>query len=152
MNAPGAAVRQGSPALVLIAKVFFWAYILTVLGAGLWGMVGARLDFPILLHQQVGELSATGRADVLSQYRFLRGIEAAFGVLCIWQRREIFVGGSTWNRLFLLGMGFGILGRVLGAAIDGTPSWPMWVFLGTEVVGWTFIVAATRPWISAPSA
>jgi hypothetical protein len=152
MTTSDAQVQQPRTVIVTIARVFFWAYILTVLVAGLWGMVGARLDFPILLRQQVGHLSPGGRADVLSQYRFLRGIEAGFGVLCIWARREIFVGGSTWNRLFLCGMGFGILGRLLGVAIDGTPTWPMWVFLGTEIVGWTFIVVATRPWISSPAA
>jgi Domain of unknown function (DUF4345) len=126
------------------AHVLFWAYILTVVLAGLWGVVGARLDFPILLHQPVHELSPTAAADVLSQYRFLRGIEAGFGLICIRQRKDIFTPGSPWNRLFLFAMGLGILGRVLGWILDGTPSWPMFVFLGIELAGLACIFAATR--------
>jgi hypothetical protein len=136
--------RPATAILGYAAVVLFWAYVLTVILAGLWGVVGARLDFPILLHQPVEQFSPTAAADVLSQYRFLRGIEAGFGLICIWQRKEIFTPGSPWNRIFLLAMGLGILGRVLGWILDGTPSWPMFVFLGIELAGWVCIFAATR--------
>jgi hypothetical protein len=131
--------------MTLAAAAFFWVYILTVVLAGLWGVVGARLDFPFLLHQRVNRLSSDGAADVLSQYRFLRGIEAGFGFMCIRARKDIFTPGSPWNRLFLVGMGLGILGRVLGWVLDGTPSWPMFGFMGVEMVGFGCIFVATRP-------
>jgi hypothetical protein len=41
-------------------------------------------------------------------------------------------------------MGLGILGRVLGWAIDGTPSWPLLAFLGYELVSLAVIIVATR--------
>jgi hypothetical protein len=126
------------------AVALFWVYIVTVVLAGLWGVVGARLDFPLLLHQEVGDLSSDGAADVLSQYRFLRGIEAGFGVLCIVMRRDIFTPGTQWNRLFLLAMGLGIAGRGVGWLLDGTPSWPMLAFMGTEAIGFACIATVTR--------
>ena len=73
--------------LALAARVLFWAYIATVLAAGFWGLVGARLDFPILMGQQVGGLDHHATANVLSQYRFLRGLEAGFGMFAVAYRR-----------------------------------------------------------------
>jgi Domain of unknown function (DUF4345) len=126
--------------------------VLTLTVAGVWGLFGARLDFPILLDQPVGRLSPGGAADVLSQYRFLRGIEAGFGLFAIWWRKEIFTGGTAYNRLFVLTMGMGVLGRIVGWGLDGTPSWPMFVFLGVEMVGLGCICAVTRPWRGALTA
>ncbi len=113
--------------------------------AGLWGLLGARLDFPILLHQPVGQLSPKGAADILTQYRFFRGIEAGFGLIAIWMRKDILTSGSAWSRMFLLAMGLGILGRVLGWILDGTPSLPMAVFAAYELVAFACIAAATQP-------
>lgn len=127
-----------------VAVVLFWGYIATVVFAGLWGVVGARLDFPILLQQKVSGLSPSGAADVLSQYRFLRGIEGAFGIMCIWMRSDIFTPGSPWNRMFLVGMCLGLAGRIFGWVLDGTPTWPMFLFLGFELVAVFCIAIDTR--------
>ena len=139
----------GRRLLTNVTLVLFWAYVLTLVVAGIWGLFGARLDFPILLDQPVGKLSPAGAADVLSQYRFLRGIEAGFGLFAIWWRKEIFTSGTAYNRLFVLTMGMGVLGRIVGWALDGRPSWPMFVFLAVEVAGLACICAVTRPWRGA---
>lgn len=138
----------GSP-LAKVSRLLFWVYVATVLGSGFWGLVGARLDFPILMQQQVGQLSAQGSANVLNQYRFLRGIEAGFGLFAVGYRKQIFTGGSTANRLFLCAMGLGMLGRVFGWLIDGRPRAIMLVFLFVELIAWACIVATTRPWRSS---
>ena len=67
--------------------------------------------------------------------------------MCIRLRKEIFTPGSQWNRIFLLAMGLGILGRVLGWILDGTPSWPMFAFLGIELsrLGMHSFAATRRP-------
>ncbi|MGH9114768.1 MAG: DUF4345 family protein [Acidimicrobiales bacterium] len=126
------------------ARVLFWAYVGTVLGAGAWGVAGARVDFPVLLEQPLEGLSARGSANVLSQYRFLRGLEAGFGLSAVSQREAIFAGRSLPNRLFLAAMGLGIVGRVLGWAIDGRPRRLMLGFLAVEVAGWGCIAMTTR--------
>ena len=53
--------RPATGVLGYAALILFWAYILTVVLAGLWGVVGARLDFPILLHQPVRQFSRPRR-------------------------------------------------------------------------------------------
>ncbi len=132
--------------LALLARVLFWAYVATVLAAGFWGLVGARLDFPVLMGQQVGGLDHGAAANVLSQYRFLRGLEAGFGLFAVAYRRDILGGPSPVNRLFLAAMGLGIAGRLVGWAVDGRPRWVMLVCHFTEMAGWACIAASTRPW------
>jgi hypothetical protein len=126
-----------------LSLLFFYGYVLAVVAAGAWGMFGARLDFPILMHQQVGHLDPNGARNVLSQYRFLRGLELGFGILALRFRREIYTQ-RTLNRLFLTIMALGIAGRVAGLAIDGVPSPVMVGFLVFEAVGIVLIVADTR--------
>ena len=126
-----------------LSLFFFYSYVLTVVVAGAWGIFGAGLDFPILMHQQVGHLDANGSANVLSQYRFLRGLELGFGIIALRFRREIYAE-RTLNRLFLTTMGLGIVGRVMGLAIDGLPSLAMVSFLVFEAVGIIVIFTDTR--------
>jgi hypothetical protein len=134
----------GRRALSVAARVLFYAYVVTLAVAGIWGTFGARLDFPLLLHQEVGDLDPEGASDVLSQYRFLRAVEAGFGVFALRFRREIFTD-PTFNRLFLGWMGFGILARGVSIPLDGRPSAPMLVFLAVEVLGIVAVTVDTWP-------
>ena len=122
---------------------FFYAYVLTVTVAGAEGIFGARLDFPLLMHQQVGQLAAGGAHNVLSQYRFLRGLELGFGIFALRYAKEIY-SQRAMNRVFLITMGLGILGRIAGIVIDGFPSPLMQSFLYFEAVGIVLIFLDTR--------
>lgn len=148
MTAQGTRQNPAWRLLVIAARLLFWAYVATLLVAGLWGIAGARLDFPILLRQRVSGLSPTGAADVLSQYRFLRGIEAGFALFAVVWWRQVFTARSSANRVFLSTMALGILGRLVGLAADGTPTWPMYVFLAGELAGLACITAVAPPWPS----
>lgn len=129
------------PPLRSTATVLFYGYVLLLVAAGAWGIVGARLDLPWLLGVQLDELPARTQADLLSQYRFLRAMELAFGLFALRFRREIFAGG-VHNGLFLLGMGAGVVARLWSLAADGRPGMPMLIFLGWELVG-VFVIAVT---------
>lgn len=129
--------------LGLSAKVLFYAYVLTCLVAGVWGVFGARWDFPVLLRQPVAGLDPDGMKDVLSQYRFLRAIEAGFGLFALRYRTEIFTTPS-FNRLFLWWMGFGIVGRLVGVAFEGIPGPVALVAVGGELLGLVAILLDTR--------
>jgi hypothetical protein len=136
------------PALRRASLVFFYAYVVTLVAAGAWGIVGARVDMPLLLRLHVGDLSHRASANLLSQYRFLRAIELGFGVFALVFRREIYRVRS-YNRLFLSIMACGVGARLLSLVADGAPSFWMYVFLGTEVVGVVLIYAATRSTVGA---
>ena len=144
----GAATRaaptgSGRRLLALTAKVLFYAYALTCLVAGVWGVFGARLDFPILFSQPVAGLEPQGVKDVLSQYRFLRGIEAGFGLFSLLYRTAIFTT-PAFNRLFLWWMGFGIVARLVGVAFEGIPGPVALVAVAGEVAGIIAIFFDTR--------
>lgn len=146
MNATGASARPvgaGRRFLGLSAKVLFHAYVLTCLVAGVWGVFGARLDFPILLRQPLAGLDPDGMRDVLSQYRFLRAIEAGFGLFALRFRAEIFTI-PTFNRMFLWWMGFGIAARLVGVAFEGIPGPVALVAIAGEVAGIIAIFFDTR--------
>ena len=122
---------------------FYYAYVVTVVVAGAWGMVGARVDFPVLMSQPLAPLDKHGAINVLSQYRFLRGLELGFGIFAVRFRGRVYAE-RTFNAVFLTTMGLGILGRVFGLVIDGLPSALMLSFLIFEVVGIVLIFADTR--------
>jgi hypothetical protein len=126
------------------AFLLFWTYVATVVIAGVWGVFGARLDFPVLLGQQVASLDHGAAPNVLSQYRFLRGLEAGFGLFAVTYRRSILSGPTETNGLFLGTMGMGIVGRLVGWAVDGRPRAIMLVFLFGELAGWVCIATSTR--------
>lgn len=132
--------------LSVAALVLFYAYVVTLVAAGVWGVFGARLDFPDFMRQEVSDLDADAVNSMLSQYRFLRGIEAGFGVFALRFRHEIFTD-PTFNRLFLGWMGFGILARLVGLSLEG---WPQIVMIGAlvgELMGLVAITLDTWPTI-----
>jgi hypothetical protein len=130
------------------ALVLFFGYVVTLVVAGAWGVVGARLDMPWLLQVHLGDLRHRAQANLLSQYRFLRATELGYGLfgLCYW--RQIFTLRG-YNRLFLGIMACGLGARLLSLAADGLPSFWMYLFLGWELVGVVVIFAYTRPRVVA---
>jgi hypothetical protein len=123
--------------------VFFFVYVASLIVAGAWGMVGARVDMWVLLRLHLNDLPDRTAANLLSQYRFLRAIEIGFGVFALTHWRRIY-SIRTYNRLFLSVMAAGVAARLLSLGLDGGPSWWMYLFLGWELVGVALIFLATR--------
>lgn len=123
--------------------VLFGGYVALLLVAGAWGVVGARIDFPLLLHLPLDGLAPEAEANLLSQYRFLRAIELGFGLFALRFRKEIFTI-SAFNQLFLFTMAGGVIARLIGLVVDGRPTGVMFGFLGWEAVGVIVIWWRTR--------
>jgi hypothetical protein len=104
-----------------VSLVFFFGYAGLLVVAGAWGIIGARLDLPVLLRLHVGWLPARAQANLLGQYRFLRALELGFGAFALVFRRSIY--RVPYNRVFLGTMACGVAARLLSLAADGTPSW-----------------------------
>jgi len=51
-----------------VTLVFFFGYVLTLVVAGAWGLVGARVDMHLLLRLHLGDLPHRAQANLLSQY------------------------------------------------------------------------------------
>jgi hypothetical protein len=132
-----------NPALRRASLVFFFVYVATLIAAGAWGVVGARLDMSVLLRLDLADLPARAEANLLSQYRFLRAIELGFGLFALVYRSQIY-RLTSYNRLFLSVMACGVAARLLSVVVDGTPSFGMYLFLGWELVGVVLIFLATR--------
>jgi hypothetical protein len=144
---PGVTAPPSSPAgaaLRVASQILFLGYVLLLIAAGAWGVVGARIDFPVLLGMPVDRLTpAEAAANVLSQYRFLRAMELGFGLFAWRFRREIFTQRG-YNRLFLAVMAAGVAARLVSMVVDGMPSAPMLVFLAWELLGVVVIFVYTR--------
>jgi hypothetical protein len=132
-----------SPALRWSALVLFFGYAGLLALAGGWGAVGARVDMPLLLDVDLDDLSASGEANLLAQYRFLRVVELGFGLAALVYWRRIFARGA-FNAWFLAIMGAGVAARLLSLVVDGVPSAAMLAFLAWELVGVVVIFAYTR--------
>jgi len=138
------------PALRKASLVLFFAYVATLIAAGAWGVVGARVDMWLLLRLHLDDVGPRAAANLLSQYRFLRAIELGFGLFALLHWREIY-RVRHYNRLFLSVMACGIGARLLGLAVDGRPSPSMYAFLGYELVAIVLIFLATRRAVAEPS-
>jgi|ERR1035437_9373676 hypothetical protein len=129
--------------------IFFFGYAGTCVIAGVAGAVAAPLDIQIISGMHTQTLGVSSAVDLLSQYRFLRAIEAGFGLLVITQWRRIYAEQFA-NRVFLVAMAGGIGARLLGLVVDGVPSWFLRSFLISEIVGIVIIFLYTRrsvrPW------
>ena len=109
------------------AYLLFYAYVLLLVGAGLFGALLAPADFDLVVGLDPQQIDDQARANLFSQYRFLRAIEFAAGVILLAFRNEVFTT-RRFNRLFLLLVTAGILARLLSWAVEGTPS-PFFIFL-----------------------
>jgi Domain of unknown function (DUF4345) len=125
------------------AWFFFSTYVGVLIVAGIWGAGFAPLDMSKLLGVDLGLLPRESARNLLSQYRFLRAIELAFGVFAVQFRGQIF-NTKAYCALFLFGMSAGISGRLLGLAIDGRPSPIMIFFALYEILGLIVIGTYSR--------
>ena len=126
-----------------MALIFFFGYVLTLVLAGAWGIVGARVDMHLLLRLHLGDLPHRAQANLLSQYRFLRAIELGFGLFALRYWKQIF-SLRSYNHVFLAAMACGVAARLVSLGADGGPSVWMYAFLGFELVGLASIFAYTR--------
>lgn len=123
---------------------FFYTYIGLVILAGFWGaFLGADLDHRLLLNLDTRTLADTTRANVLTQYRFLRAMELGFGLFAIVFRTEIFAI-KKFNTLFLTIMLAGVLARIISLFADGSPNLIFYFFIIYEGVGVLIIYLYSR--------
>ena len=118
---------------------FFYTYIGLVVLAGAWGaFINPVWDFANLFKFQISELDDFERINILSQYRFLRGLELGFGIFSLTFFKEIF-SEIKFNRVFLSIMGLGILARIASWIWDGNPGSLTKFFMFYEALGWVMI-------------
>lgn len=136
--------------------LFFYGYTLLLILGGAWGVLFAPLDFDLLIGMQLPGSEDQARANVLSQYRFLRGLEFGVGAVVLSFRREVF-SVTAVNRGFLVVLGAGIAGRAVSLPLDGSPSPAFYFFLLSELAGMIVILVYRRrfglvypTWRSAP--
>lgn len=126
-----------------LSYFFFYTYVGLVLLAGFWGaFVNPYFDFDLLFGLDTDTLATNERINLLSQYRFLRALEFGFGLFSILFVRRIFTD-KAFNILFLLIMGAGIVARVVGWMVEGTPNALTQFFMFYELIGWGLIIIHT---------
>lgn len=117
------------------AYFFFYCYIGLVLIAGFWGaFLGADFDHQLLFNLDTSTLEDDTRANLLSQYRFLRAMEFGYGLFAILFTKEIF-SLKKYNRLYLAIMLAGVLARIVSILDDGSPTALFYFFLIFELIG-----------------
>ena len=127
---------------------FFYTYIGLVVVAGFWGaFIYPELDFKILFNFQIKDLYDFERINILSQYRFLRGLELGFGIFALTFIKEIF-SEKKFNRVFLITMGLGIMARIASWLVDGNPGFLTKFFLFYEAIGWVLIFVYSKSSLS----
>lgn len=127
-----------------MSHFFFYTYIGLVLVAGFWGaFINPYFDFDLLFSFDPHTLNDHVRINLLSQYRFLRALELGFGLFSILFVSKIF-NEKTFNILFLIIMGSGIMARIMSWIVDGTPNTFSQLFMFYELAGWIFIFISTH--------
>lgn len=123
---------------ILSVLLFYgWSGALLVLGGA--GVFTGAWELQRIFHIDLQGLGPEAAANLLNQYRFLKGIEFGIGVFCFLFRKEIF-RIPRFNRLFLSIVFLGAAARALAIAIDG---WPHWAFVGLTILEFVtgFVVA-----------
>jgi hypothetical protein len=103
-----------------LATWFFWGYTLMLLGIGSSGMLIAPWELRTIFAVPLDAFSPLAQATLLNQYRFLKAMELAFGLYCLFWRGAIHHPGPA-NRLFLAGVAAGVAARLGSWLVDGTP-------------------------------
>ena len=116
-----------------LAKIFFWGYVLMLIGVGASGTLIARWELRTVFDVPLDGFTELVQATLLNQYRFLKAIELAFGIFCLVYRREIF-DRTTMHRVFLAGLFAGVAARLGSWLIDGTPKPVFLMFAVLELV------------------
>ena len=132
-----------------LAYFFFYTYVGLMIVAGVWGAFpGGRIDQQLLFNLDPETLPEQTAASMLSQYRFLRLIEAGFGLFAVLFTREIF-SLPRYNYLFLGVMFLGVLARTVSCLVDGSPHWLFYFFAIYEFVGVVLIYLYSRKTVTA---
>jgi Domain of unknown function (DUF4345) len=118
----------------MLAAALFYGYVLTLLVAGAWGMVGARLDQRYLFGLDLATMPTLVTTNLVSQYRFLRAVELGYGLFA-WRYRAEILKPSPYSALFLTTMALGVLARLISLLLDGVPRGLFLFFLIYELVG-----------------
>ena len=122
---------------------FFYTYIGLVIIAGFWGaFINPYFDFKQLFQLDPFSLQEFSRVNALSQYRFLRALELGFGLFSILFVKKIF-SERSFNLLFIIIMGSGVLARIISWQVDGRPSSLFMFFMFYELIGLIFIFIYT---------
>jgi hypothetical protein len=131
-------------ALSVASDGLFLGYVGALIGAGAWGALFPRTDARLIEGWDPrDDLPPQVAATRLSQHRFLRAMELAFGLFALRSRAQI-VTDRAWNGLFLSAMGTGIAVRGVGLVVDGKPGPLPYAFAGYELVAIGVIFAHTR--------
>jgi len=135
-----------------LSYFFFYTYTGIVLIAGIWGaFINPYFDYKLLFHLDPYSLTEYSRINAISQYRFLRALELGYGLFSSLFVKQIFTE-KTFNRLFLIIMGSGILARIFSLLFDGIPS-PLFIFfLVYEFSGFIVIYSYTNKRITSVNA
>lgn len=129
-----------------VTRVFYAGYTFMLIGIGGSGVLIARWELPRIFLVDLAAMGAQPAATLLNQYRFLKSMELAFGMVCWLYRRPIWAGGQA-RGLFLAGLFGGVAARAISIAVDGVPDWPFLVFAALELV--CGVLMAIQPWRSA---
>lgn len=129
----------------LVTRVFYYGYTWMLLGVGGSGVLIAGWELPHIFSVNLSTMAPQQAATLLTQYRFLKSMEFAFGLFCWVYRRWIWTGGTA-RRLFLAGVFGGVAARLISLVMDGVPHWAFLVFAGLELIcGVLMMLQPTRP-------
>lgn len=123
-----------------VAATFQLIYALFLIVVGTVGLFCVRWELQVLYGLDLAQVGDA--ASFVSQYRFLKAVELAFGVFAFLQRREILAGGVECL-IFLIGLAAGILARSLAWVSDGTPNPVFLLFMAFEIVTLLLVWAHT---------
>jgi len=126
-----------------LARTLFWVYTAALIGVGAAGVFSAEWELTRLYDLKLTGLEDMLRATVLNQYRFLKGVEFAFGMYCLVCRDDIF-RVLRFNRVFLIGVFGGAGARVFSIFVDGVPHWAFLVFIAIELAAGVCVLWVTR--------
>lgn len=129
--------------MTMLARLCFWGYALTLVGIGLTGVLAAQWELPAVFSVNLDAMDPLQRATLLNQYRFLKGIELAFGMFCLAYRREIFSRRRDL-RVFLAGLFAGVAARLGSWIVDGTPQTMFLAFMALELLAGVLVWRVAR--------
>jgi hypothetical protein len=126
-----------------LARTLFWIYTAALICIGAAGVFSAEWELTRLYDLELTGLGDMLRATVLNQYRFLKGVEFAFGMYCAVCRDDIF-RVLRFNRVFLIGVFGGAGARVFSIFVDGVPHWAFLLFIAIELAAGVCVLWGTR--------
>jgi peptidoglycan/LPS O-acetylase OafA/YrhL len=127
-----------------IAYLVFLGYVAALVLIGASGTLIAEWELRTIFAVPLETMGEQTRSTLLNQYRFLKAMELAFGLFCLWYRHDIQRPGRARN-LFLAGALLGVAARSASVAIDGMPH-PVYLgFAAYELLAAVLVWAVSRP-------